>query len=451
MDVLSDIRRSPMGRFQVVAVSIALVLILIDGFDVAVMSYAAPAISREWHIDPVMLGYLLSASLFGMAAGSILLTPLADRIGRRPLTLISMAVISVGMVLSVVAADAGQLLAFRVLTGLGVGGMMANLNVLVSEYASDRRRGPIIGIYAAGYPIGATIGGLAAGPLIPAFGWHSAFLVGAVLSVAMLVASAVWLPESLDFLLVRRPANALGRANAILARMGRPALAELPSMASGAPVRGNAAVREVLGTEKLFRTVMLWIGYAFLVAAYYFANTWTPKIMAGVSGNDSLGVTVGTVANFGGILGCFIFSALAIRYRSNRLLAGSLVAAGAAYVVFGLAFSQVALAVALAVLLGILTTAGIAGFYAIAPGVYSAGARATGLGWMIGLGRLISIVAPILVGYLISGGWAPQNIFFLFALPLLGAAAAVVALGVSLRRAGAGRAGEPQPTDAVAR
>ena len=447
MDVLSDIRRSPMGRFQVVAVSIALVLILIDGFDVAVMSYAAPAISREWHIDPVMLGYLLSASLFGMAAGSILLTPLADRIGRRPLTLISMAVITVGMVLSVVAADAGQLLAFRVLTGLGVGGMMANLNVLVSEYASDRRRGPIIGIYAAGYPIGATIGGLAAGPLIPAFGWHSAFLVGAVLSAAMLVASLVWLPESRDFLLVRRPANALPPANANLARMGRPALAELPSPASGTPAHGNAAVREVLGSAKLFRTVMLWIGYAFLVAAYYFANTWTPKIMAGVSGNDSLGVTVGTVANFGGILGCFIFSALAIRYRSNRLLAGSLVAAAAAYVVFGLAFSQVALAV----LLGILTTAGIAGFYAVAPGVYSASARATGLGWMIGLGRLISIVAPILVGYLISGGWAPQNIFFLFALPLLGAAAAVVALGVSLRRAGAGRTSEPEPFDAVAR
>jgi benzoate transport len=429
-----------MGRFQVVAVAIALILILIDGFDVAVMAYAAPALSREWHIDPVQLGFLLSASLFGMAAGSILLTPLADRIGRRPLTLMSMTIVSVGMILSVFASDPAQLLAFRVITGLGVGGMMANLNVLVSEYASDRRRGPIIGIYAAGYPIGATLGGLAAGPLIPAFGWHSAFVAGAALSVAMLVATALWLPESLDFLLARRPANSLERVNAILARMGRPALAALPAQAGdGAVVRADAAVREVLGRATRFRTFMLWIGYACLVAAYYFANTWTPKIMASVSGNDSLGVTAGTLANFGGILGCFIFSALAVRYRSSRLLAGSLAAAAAAYVVFGLAFSQIALAVALAALLGILTTAGIAGFYAVSPGVYSAAARATGLGWMIGLGRLMSIVAPILVGYLISGGWAPKDIFFLFAIPLLGAAAAVVALSVSQRRADAVR------------
>src|SRR6476660_9508692 len=132
MDALTQIRQSPMTRFQVMAVVIALTLILIDGFDVAVMAYAAPSLSHEWGLDPVTLGFLLSASLFGMAAGSIFLTPLADRIGRRKLTVISMAIISAGMILSVLSTGPAQLMAFRVLTGLGVGGMMANLNVLVS-------------------------------------------------------------------------------------------------------------------------------------------------------------------------------------------------------------------------------------------------------------------------------------------------------------------------------
>ena len=186
MDVLTQIRQSRMTRFQVMAVVIALTLILIDGFDVAVMAYAAPSLSRAWGLDPVTLGFLLSASLFGMAAGSIFLTPLADKIGRRKLALISLVIISIGMVLSVFAADAMQLMAFRIVTGLGVGGMMANLNVLVSEYSSDKRRGTIIGIYAAGYPIGATVGGLVAAPLIPLYGWHSVFIVGAALTVLML-------------------------------------------------------------------------------------------------------------------------------------------------------------------------------------------------------------------------------------------------------------------------
>ncbi|MGO4105896.1 MFS transporter [Leifsonia sp. YAF41] len=434
MDVLTQIRQSRMTRFQVMAIVIALTLILIDGFDVAVMAYAAPSLSRAWGLDPVTLGFLLSASLFGMAAGSLFLTPLADKIGRRKLALISLVIISVGMILSVFAADAMQLMAFRVITGLGVGGMMANLNVLVSEYASDKRRGTIIGIYAAGYPIGATVGGLVAAPLIPLYGWHSVFIVGAALTVLMLLVSWRFLPESLDYLLTRRPVGALTRINGILAKIGRPALNDLPALPEA--IRQQSAVSEILSGSTRYRTLALWIGYACLVAAYYFANTWTPKIVAAASGNDSLGVSIGVIANAGGILGCFIFSALAIKFRSRPLLVWALGAAAATYLLFGLVFTHTNVALVVALFLGILTTAGIAGFYAVAPEVYTARARATGIGWMIGLGRLVSIIAPILVGYLVSGGWQPENIFFLFAIPLAASALCIVALGISIRRSG---------------
>lgn len=244
MDVLEEIRRSRMSRFQVVAVAIALALIMIDGFDVAVMAYAAPTLSREWGIDAVTLGFLLSASLFGMAAGSIFLTPLADRIGRRKLTIISLVIISIGMVLSVFSGGATELMIWRVLTGLGVGGMMANLNVLVAEYASDARRGSIIGIYTAGYPIGATIGGLVAGPFIPLYGWQALFAIGAALTVIMLAVSWQFLPESLDYLLTRRPAKALERVNGILARIGRAPVTALPPVAVA--LEQKSAIGEVL-------------------------------------------------------------------------------------------------------------------------------------------------------------------------------------------------------------
>jgi benzoate transport len=442
VDVLQEIRRSRMTRFQVVAVSVALAMILLDGFDVAAMAYAAPSLSAEWGVGDIMLGYLLSASLFGMAAGSIFLTPLADVIGRRWLAVGSMGVITVGMFLSVFAADEIQLLIFRLLTGLGVGGMMANLNVLVSEYSSDARRGSIIGIYAAGYPIGATIGGVVAEPLITAFGWHSIFLAGAILSAVMFVVAFVLLPESLDFLFARRPQGALAKINAILAKMGREPLDALPEVQTATGEKTGIA--EIFHGKVRFRTFMLWIGYACLVAAYYFANTWTPQIIAGASGEEALGIRTGTLANLGGIIGCFIFSALALRFRSNRLLFGALAGAAGAYVLFGAVFTMIPVAMGTAVLLGILTTAGIAGFYAVAPGVYSATSRATGIGWMIGIGRLVSIVAPILVGYLIDGGWAPQNIFYLFAVPLLASAACVLALSISLRRGAASTQAAPR-------
>lgn len=441
MDPLHDIRRSPMTRFQIVAIATALALIILDGIDVAVMAYAAPTLSREWDIDGVTLGLLLSASLFGMAAGSIFLTPLADRIGRRPLTIFALGLAGVGMTLSIFATGPTDLMIYRIITGLGVGGMMANLIVLVSEYCSDKRRGAILGVYSAGYPIGATLGGLIVGPLLPAFGWRSVFVVGAILTIALFVISIRILPESLEFLLTKRPTHALDRTNVILAKMKRPGLTELPPVQDTNHAGG--AVREILTAPMRFRTLMLWIGYACLVAAYYFVNTWTPKIIATSSGEDSLGVTVGVIANAGGILGCLLFGALALRFHTRRLLVAALVLSALTYIGFGLMFQILSVAIGIALLLGILTTAAIAGFYSSAPEVYSSRSRATAMGWMIGVGRLMSIVAPILVGVLLDGGLQPENVFFLFAIPLAVAALCIVALGASVRRGVRSNTGGP--------
>ncbi|MBP2385396.1 MFS family permease [Paeniglutamicibacter kerguelensis] len=147
-----------------------------------------------------------------------------------------------------------------------------------------------------------------------------------------------------------------------------------------------------------------------------------------------MGVTTGMVANAGGILGCFVFSALATKFRSRPLLVLSLLGAALAYLVFSLFFAQISIAIVLAGLLGLLTNAGIAGFYSASPDIYSARARATGVGWMIGLGRLVSIVAPIAVGYLLAGGWEAENIFKLFTIPLAASALSIIALGYSLKR-----------------
>lgn len=436
-EVLADVRQGRMSRFQITAVSIALLLVILDGFEVGILAFAAPEIQEQMAISPDVLGYVLSASLFGMAIGSIFLTPLADRFGRRPLTLAMLILIVIGMALTITAPNAGMLIVWRVLTGLGIGGMMANLNALVAEYSSDARRTTAIAIYAAGYPIGATIAGVVAGPLIPMFGWRSIFVVGTILAAGALLAAWVLLPESLDYLLGRRPINALNRTNRILDRMHLEPLADLPAedLAGSDSAENKGAIREVLTPPVLRLTIALWVGYGLLTASYYFANTWIPTILTNASGDPQLGNIMGIGANLGGVLGCFIFAALATRFSGRTLLYLTLFAAAGAYLLFGLIFSIVPVAVVVGFLLGMLTTAAIAGFYAVAPTIYSARARASGIGWMIGLGRLVSVAAPILVGYILATGMAPERVFIAFAVPLIVAGAAAVSLLIGRRTA----------------
>ncbi|MFH5880522.1 MFS transporter [Arthrobacter sp. NA-172] len=432
MDIKSEIRNSPMSRFQVTAVAVCLVLIMIDGFDVLVMSFAAPALSAEWHVPPVQLGYLFSAGLFGMAIGSVFLTPLADRIGRRRLTLLCLAIISLGMILSIMTMDVGQLIACRVFTGLGIGGMIANLSVIVSEYSSDKRRGLAMGIYTAGYPIGGTVGGIVAGALIAGYGWRAAFTFGAAISVAMLIVSWLTLPESLEYLAEKRQASSLPHMNRILARMGRAPLTELPEAPPGRTT--DSVFKEVFGRKMLAQTLLMWLGYAFLIAAFYFANTWIPKILASATGDNQIGVTAGVLVSTGGIVGSIGFGIVSTWVKSRRLNTICLLLSAVAYLAFASSFGTIGVALGMAVLLGMLTNSGVAGYYTIVPPLYSAKARASGFGWMIGVGRLISIIAPIMVGYLIDAGMPPVTIFYLFAIPLVVSAGCCVALGAVLRR-----------------
>lgn len=426
MDILNEVRTAPMSRLQIRAVAVAIALMLIDGMDVAVAAYAAPALSKAWNLDPVTLGFLLSSGLVGMAAGSLFLTPFSDRIGRRRMMLAALVLVSAGMVLSVFAGDVVQLMAYRVLAGLGIGGMIANLNVFVSEYSSDKRRGSIFGLYTAGFAIGATLGGFIAGPLIPQFGWRSVFVVGAAASVLMLAVAWRFLPESLDYLLSKRPRHALAKVNAILVQMRRPTLAELPELPQDQ--QAQRGIKDLLSGRRAIQTVLLWTGYGLMIAAYYFASTWTPKLIATSSGDDSLGVTMGLAVNFGGIIGCFIFSVLAVFLRSRHLLLGSLLVSALIYAVFGMAFNQTSIAIIIGTFLGVVTSANVAGFYATTPGLFPAALRGTGIGWMVGIGRLVSIVSPIVVGYLLAGGWKAENIFMLFGLPLIASALAMAAV-----------------------
>jgi MFS family permease len=239
----NDIRRTldegEMSRFQWVAVAVCVMLIMLDGFDVLVMAFTAAPISAEWKLSGAQLGLLFSAGLFGMAAGSLFLAPWADRFGRQPVILLCLVVISAGMLGSAATQSALQLGLLRAITGVGIGGMLASVGVITAEYSSNKWRSTSVALQATGYPIGATIGGSIAAVLLGIHGWRSVFVFGGLVTAAMIIVVLWRLPESVDFLIARQPANALRKLNALLKQMQRPELAQLPAR----PVHETTAAR----------------------------------------------------------------------------------------------------------------------------------------------------------------------------------------------------------------
>lgn len=414
-----------MSRFQWIAIAVCVLLNVLDGFDVMVMAFTASHVAGEWGLSGAEIGLTLSAGLFGMAAGSLFLAPLADRHGRRAIILLSMVVITVGMFASAFAHSVTQLAALRVFTGLGIGGMLASVGVIAAEYSSDRYRSFSLAMYSIGYPIGATIGGVLAVWLIDAWGWRSVFIGGALASLAAIPVVLRYLPESLDFLVTRRPRGALPRLNALLARMQLPTRDALPEPAHVAAA-GRGGYARLFSPALLRTTLLIALAFFMLMFGTYFVLSWTPKLLVDAGMSAGQGITGGVLLNLGGIVGGGLFGWLSTRLALRPLIVVFLVATSLALALFGYVSATLALAFTVAVMIGFALFGSMAGLYALAPTVYDASVRTTGLGWAIGIGRIGAIIAPVIVGVLIDAGWHTSHLYYLFALPLLAAAGAVL-------------------------
>lgn len=431
MDVREAIRTQPMRRLQVMAVLICLVLCMIDGFEILVMAFVAPHLAKAWQLSPVQVGYLLSSGVFGMAVGAVFLSPLADRIGRRRHVMLCLSFITLGMALSAFATSVTEMVVYRAAAGLFIGALVASLNITVSEYCSDRRRGVVMGVYGIGFPAGAALGGAISTVLIAQYGWQAPFVFGALLSGAMLLVVVRSLPESIEYLVEKRPAGALEQYNKIAEKLGYAGAARLPEPQHRG--QAQAAYKTVFGGAMAKRTAFLWAAFALLTSAFYFANTWTAKLLADATGNPALGVQAGVLVPLGGVLGALLFAGLSTLIRPRLATAVILFGGAAAFVWYASSFGNVSLALALALVVGVFANGGLAAFYAISPSVYPAAVRATGVGWMIGFGRCVAILTPIATGYLLAAGWKPTQTYQLFAGVLVLAGIACLLLDRSYR------------------
>jgi benzoate transport len=419
------IDQGPLSGLQFRVIALCCLINMIDGLDVLSISFAAPPIADEWQLKPEALGIVFSAGLVGMALGAMFIAPLTDRIGRRAMILWSLLVIGLAMIATGLVDTVNQLLLARLVTGLGIGAILASLTSMVAEYTPDRQRNLTVSILQAGYPVGGTIGGFVAAWIIPEFGWRAIFFVGATLSLSMVPLVYGLLPESLQFLDQRRGPDALARVNRILARMGRPALDDL-----GAPISNPepSKVSTLLTSERRSNTLKLWLAFALNSLAVYFILSWVPKIVVDAGLPLEQGIWAGIMVNAGAVIGIVALGYLSGARGLRPLITGFLLTGAVALVVFGFLPAIVPALLVVGFLIGFFVMGGYIGLYSVAARIYPTEVRTTGIGWTIGVGRFGSIVGPYLGGILIALEWSTGPRFLTFAVPLVIAAIAAFAI-----------------------
>ena len=411
-----------MSVFQIQTVFICTLINMLDGFDVLVMSFAAASVSSEWTLTPYQLGILLSAGLFGMAIGSISLGALADRLGRKRLVNICLVIVTAGMFASAYSENQEQLLAFRFVTGIGIGGMLATLTTLVSEYSNESSRGLCIGFLQSGYPLGALLGGIVSVYLIDSFGWRSLFIFGGSLSLIMLPFVFWKLPESLDFLLLRGNQADKSKIQQILTKLQIETSEFLHTTEES---EKKADWSSLFSSDSRANTLYLWTCYFLLMFSFYFVVSWTPKLLVDAGLTTGQGISAGVYLQAGGLVGAISLGLLGYKFKVPILTSVFFCCGVAAMLFYGLVELSLVSLMLVAAIMGFFLIGAMIGLYTIAPSVYPANVRVSGVGLAIGIGRLGAIVAPLAGGFILNSGYSIDEIFVIFSIPLILAALAV--------------------------
>jgi MFS transporter, AAHS family, vanillate permease len=419
-DIREQIETGPMTTFQLVALGICWTINMLDGFDVLAIAFTAPEVSREWGLEPTALGIVFSAGLFGMMAGALLLAPLGDYFGRRLTILGGLATITGGMIATAYVDNVYAMVLMRVITGLGIGAILASLTTMTAEYSSNRRRNLSISFMHAGYPIGAIIGGLISVYLIHAFGWRSVFVFGGAASAIMMPLVYFLLPESVNYLLDKQPRHALRDVNAIAARCKLPPLDRLPDRPSSdkAP---RISVAALFSRDYLAATLALWLAFFLSMVALYFLLNWTPKVIVNSGLSADQGRFAGVLMNAGGALAMTLLGWLSAKFGLIRLIQIYFLISAVMIMVFATAPLPTGLLMVFAFLMGSVM-AGLVGLYSVAARLYPTQIRNTGVGWAIGVGRWGAVFGPAAAGWMIAAELDRWTYFL-----VLGAAPAVLA------------------------
>ena len=439
LNIQSFLDARPLGAFQWRILLLCLTVLILDGFDVVIMSFIAPALVADWGIPRESLGMVMSAGLFGLALGALGGGPLADRFGRRRVIIGAVFFFGVMSILSAWAPNLLILSILRFLTGLGLGASQPNAATLASEYAPRKYRSLMVTVVYCGFTLGAAGGGFLANAIMAMHGWPAILIFGGIVPVLFAGLLCVILPESAKYLVVKQTRrHELERiANAI-----EPGIAD-STTEFVTPERehsGQRSVNLILSRPHIVVTLALWVGLFMNLMTVYFLNSWLPIIVKDDGFSLADAALVGAMMQVGGTMGNIVIGWEMDRFKSHRVMIGTLLGAAILTVSMGLVSPGLYELMALVFLLGFCINSTNTGWTAMAAVYYPTEMRATGTSWMTGVGRFGAILGAYIGAVLLGMKWDFNNLFMILTVPI---AFAIFAAFVK------GRSGKAHPSTPV--
>ncbi len=415
LNISALIDQNPVTRFQWMIFSICALTMVVDGFDAQAIGYVAPDLVKSMHLAPQLLGPIFTAGLFGMALGNLAFGLLSDRLGRRLVLILSLLLFGCLTMAKALADTGTQILVLQFLAGLGIGGAYPNAIALASEYAPGPRRSVIVTGTAMGYLLGTVLGGFLAAFLLPVYGWRGVFVIGGSIPLVIAAFAAAGLPNSVRQLVLKHAAgDEVARIVRRLApdapiRPGQAYMVDEPP-ATGFPVA--SLFREGRGIY----TMLIWATVFSILMASYFVFSWLPTLFNQAGLPVQLSVFAATAFPIGSGLGSVALAPLLKRPGALLGVAAMCAVFTISLALMGHATFSYPLLIAVVFICGLGNGAqGIT--HALNVAVYPTLIRSTGVGWASGIGRLGSMMGPLLGGMLIAWKWGLIEILYAAAVP----------------------------------
>lgn len=425
IDVQTLLNESRFGAFQWTIAVLCFLIVLLDGFDTAAIGFIAPSLIGEWGVTRPALAPVLSAALIGLAVGALVSGPMADRLGRKKLLVGSVGLFALASVASAYAGDVVQLSALRFITGIGLGAAMPNAITLTSEFCPERSRATVTNAMICGFPLGAALGGFVAAWMIPQWGWRSVLLAGGITPLVLTVFLVLLLPESVRYLVAS--GQPVERIRAVLSRIsGRANSAgSFILTETRAAVAGKSGLALVLSPAYRTGSVCLWLAYFMGLVIFYSLINWMPVLFkdAGIAPKEAS--MIAAVFPLGGV-GAVAFGWLMDRFNPNRIIAFGFGLTALAIFCLGRSTGNLGLLVVMVAIAGAVMNTSQASLPALAAAFYPTEGRATGVAWMLGIGRIGGIAGSFLVAELARRQVALADIFAVIAVAGVLAVAALL-------------------------
>jgi AAHS family 4-hydroxybenzoate transporter-like MFS transporter len=445
VDITALVDGCRVGGFHWVLFSLCALSLVMDGFDAQALGFVGPEIREGFGLGRPEFTDILAMGNAGLMLGALLFTILGDRIGRRPVLIVGTLFYGVMSILTARADTASELLWLRFIGGLGLGAVIPNATALIGEYSPKRIRVKLIMGITVGYTVGAAFGGFVATWLVPAYGWPSVFYFGGVIPIIVGLLMLIWLPESLQFLVVRRKFASI----AAWVRRVEPSRVVGPETEYVAAEEGRKGVpvRYLLAEGRAPVTMLYWLANFMNLLNLYFLSGMLPTILTEEGLSASTARVVGTLLQVGGVIGTFGFAWLIARRGFTPLLAAGFATASVAIALIGSpsVLTVVPVLIVVVMVAGWCVVGGQPGLNALAATYYPTDMRSTGIGWGLGWGRAGAIFGPWIAGRPLIAELGTAQTFLVFAIPAAISAVALLVMHRILKSGTSGLASRQSP------